>query len=425
LYPQGNAVYCNLGFNFTGLMMINRNIRLEINESLKNFPVVAILGPRQAGKSTIAKDVLTKFKKSIYLDLEHPGDIEKLSNPLLFFNENREKLICLDEIQRAPEIFPILRSIIDENNRNGQFLLLGSASPDLLKQSSESLAGRIIYKELTPFLYDEIKEKSSLQKYWTRGGFPRSFLSQNEHISFEWLNSFILTFLERDIPQLGYKIPTNNIRRLWTMCAHLNGDILNSSKLGESLGVSNVTVRKYLDLLVDTYMLRLLKPYVLNIKKRIVKSPKIYIRDIGITNALLQITDFNQLISHPKFGASWESIVIENIASSFKDFDVSFYRTQDGAEVDLILHNQNMVFTIECKSSMAPKVSRGFWSAIKDIGPNKSYIAAPVKDHYKIAENSEVGNFNFIIQDIRNYIIEGKNRSTSDNKDYIKLLNEL
>jgi uncharacterized protein len=405
--------------------MINRKIKCEIEESLRNIPVVAILGPRQSGKSTIAKDIISKCENSIYLDLEAPQDIEKLSNPLLFLMENQDKLICLDEIQRVPEIFPVLRGVIDANDKNGQFLLLGSASPDLLKQSSESLAGRISYKELTPFLYDEIKDKYTLQKYWLRGGFPRSFLTSSNRSSSEWLNSFILTFLERDIPQLGFKIPTNNIRRLWTMCAHLNGEVLNSSKLSESLGVSNVTIRKYLDLLSDTYMLRLLKPYESNIKKRIIKSPKIYIRDIGITNALLQIADFNQLLSHPKFGASWEAIVIENISSSFKNFNVSFYRTQDGAEIDLILHDQNMIFAIECKSSMAPKVTRGFWSSINDIKPNKSYIAAPVKDNYKIAENTAVGNFDFIINDIQSYIIQKRSNVNSENKKYIETLDQL
>jgi len=405
--------------------MIKRNIASEILTSLKSFPAVAILGPRQSGKSTLAKDLISKFKGSIYLDLEHPGDLKKLSNPLLFLKENPNKLICLDEIQRAPDIFPFLRSVIDDTNRNGQFLLLGSASPDLLKQSSESLAGRIVYKELTPFLYDEINKKAALRKYWMRGGFPRSYLSKNEQISFEWLNSFILTYLERDIPQLGYRIPANNIRRLWTMCAHLNGEVLNASKLGDSLGVSNVTVRKYLDLLVDTYMLRLLKPYEVNIKKRMVKSPKIYIRDIGIVNALLQITHFNQLMSHPKFGASWESLVIENIASSFKDLDVSFYRTQDGAEIDLILHNQNMIFAIECKSSMAPKVTRGFWSSIDAIKPDKCYIAAPVKEHYSISEHTVVANFDFIIKDIHKYISMVNSSNTPEENNYMRSLTEL
>jgi len=405
--------------------MLNRNIQNEIEESLRNFPVVAILGPRQSGKSTIAKNIISKYKKSLYLDLENPGDIAKLSNPLLFFQENREQLICLDEIQRVPEIFPILRSIIDDNSRNSQFLLLGSASPDLLKQSSESLAGRISYKELTPFVYDELKDKYKLQRYWLRGGFPRSFLSTNDQNSFEWLNNFILTFLERDIPQLGFKIPSNNIRRLWIMCAHLNGEVLNASKLGESLGVSNMTVKKYIDILSDTYMLRLLKPYEINIKKRTIKSPKIYIRDIGITNALLQITDFNQLLSHPKFGASWESIVIENISTALKEFECSFYRTQDRAEIDLILHNQNFIFAIECKSSMTPKVTRGFWSSIEDIKPDKSYIAAPVKDNYHLSESVEVGNFDFIIQDIKSIIKRSKQSLGEKHRKYIDQLNEL
>ena len=260
--------------------MIKRKISIEVRQSLEHFPAVAILGPRQSGKSTLAKSIMAEYENSLYLDLENPSDVAKLANPLLFFNANSECLICLDEIQRMPEIFPLLRSVIDESSRNSQFLLLGSASPDLLKQSSESLAGRISYKELTPFLFDEIRNAYQLKRYWVRGGFPRSFLAANDEISFEWLDSFIKTFLERDIPQLGFNMPANNIRRLWIMCAHLNGEVLNASKISESLGVSSVTVKKYLDILSDTYMIRLLKPFESNTKKRIVKSPKIYIRDI-------------------------------------------------------------------------------------------------------------------------------------------------
>ena len=403
--------------------MIDRTITSDILRSLEAFPAVAILGPRQSGKSTLAKKIITQYKDALYLDLESPGDFAKLSNPLLFFKENRQRLICLDEIQRMPDIFTLLRSVIDEQGDNGQFLILGSASPDLLRQSSESLAGRIVYKELTPFQYKEVATfKAALRRYWIRGGFPRSFLAKTENSALEWIESFIQTFLERDIPQLGYRIPSSNIRRLWTMCAHLNGDVLNSSKLGESLGVSNVTVRKYLDLLADTYMLRLLPPYELNTKKRLIKSPKIYIRDIGIVNALLRIADFNQLMSHPKFGASWEGIAIENIISFFRKMDASFYRTRDGAEIDLILHNPQNVFAIECKASMAPKVGRGFWSAIDEIKPDKSYVAAPVKDNYKISDNVEVGNFDFIISDICKQIDKSRDELTAEKKAYIKHL---
>ena len=404
--------------------MIYRNITEEIKDNLKHFPAVAILGPRQCGKSTLAKFIISKIPDSIYLDLENPADLEKFSDPLFFMKSNSDKLICLDKIQRLPQIFTVLRSIIDENKRNSQFLLLGSASPELIKQSSESLAGRICYKELSPLNYNEIKKTTSLKDYWLRGGFPRSILAESDKWSFEWLQSFILTFLERDIPQLGYRIPSNTIRRLWQMCAHLHGQTLNCSKLAESLGVSNVTVRKYIDILSSTYMIRLLQPYEINLKKRLIKSPKIYIRDTGILNSLLNIHDFNNLLGHPVFGGSWEGIVIENLTYSLKNLKSGFYRTQDGAEIDIILYDENMKFAIECKSSMSPKPTRGFWSSINDINPDKAYIASPVQEHYEIAKNVTVGTFEFIIDDIRSYIKQKKEQASVSN-DYIRNLNKL
>jgi predicted AAA+ superfamily ATPase len=357
--------------------------------------------------------------------MENPGDLEKLRDPLLFLRSNKEKLICIDEIQRVPQIFSILRSIIDENHRNGQFLLLGSASPDLIKQSSESLAGRICYQELTPFNYEEIKGKYSLDKYWLRGGFPRSLLADSDKWSFDWLQSFIQTFLERDIPQLGYRIPADTMRRLWQMCAHIHGQTLNFSKLGESLGVSSVTIRKYIDILSSTYMIRLLQPFETNLKKRLVKSPKIYIRDTGILNSLLKLHDFNSLLGHPVFGVSWESIVIENIVPYFKDFKSAFYKTQDGAEIDIILYNENMKFAIECKSSMAPNPTKGFWTSLHNINPNRAYIAAPVETPYLSGENVSVGTFEFIKKDIMSFIKTKAKKINPDNSNYIENISKL
>lgn len=406
-------------------MYITRSITVSICEKLENFPAVAILGPRQCGKSTLAKHIISQYSNSLYLDLENPAVLEKLNNPLIFFKANKEKLICLDEIQRTPQLFSTLRSIIDNNNRNSQFLILGSASPDLIKQSSESLAGRIIYHELTPFTYSEIKDFTSLQNYWLKGGFPRSLLARGNTESQDWLQSFIQTFLERDIPQLGYKIPPNTIRRLWQMTAHNHGQTLNSSKLSESLGVSNVTVRKYIDILESTYMLRLLKPYETNLKKRLIKSPKTYIRDSGILNKLLDINNFNSLLGHPVFGNSWEGIVIENILTHFNNFNSAFYKTQDGSEIDLIIYNEHFKFAIECKSSMSPKTTKGFWISIEDIKPDKAYIAAPVDSPYPLAENVQVGSFEYIINDISTHIASKNKQFAPKSKSYIEKLKNL
>ena len=297
---------------------IKRFFTEKIRERLLNIPGVIILGPRQCGKSTLAKAIISEIENAVYLDLERPSDINKLTDPEAFFSLNADKLICLDEIQRVPELFPILRSVIDENRRNGQFIILGSASPDLIRQSSETLAGRVSYFELTPFLFKEISEHSSpnkLRKLWLRGGFPRSYLASDEKESFEWRLNFIRTFLERDIPQLGFRIPAKTLERFWKMCAHLHGQLLNSSKLGESLGVSHHTVRSYSDLLEQTFVLRVLRPYESNLKKRLIKSPKIFIRDTGLLHALLDIESHNELLGHPVYGASWEGFVMENILS--------------------------------------------------------------------------------------------------------------
>ena len=282
---------------------IERIVTTKIKKKLENMPGVVILGPRQCGKSTLAKAIISEIGCAVYLDLERPSDANKLRDPEAFFGINSDRLICLDEIQRVPELFHVLRSVIDENKRNGQFIILGSASPDLIRQSSETLAGRIAYFELTPFLLKEVCEEhhylKTLRKLWLRGGFPRSYLASKEKESFEWRLDFIRAFLERDIPQLGFKTPAKTIERFWRICAHLHGQLLNSSKLGESMGVSHHTVRSYVDMLEQSFVLRVLRPYESNLKKRMIKSPKIYIRDNGILHALLGIEDHNDLLGHP------------------------------------------------------------------------------------------------------------------------------
>ena len=364
--------------------IIDRHLTDTIKRRLQNNPAVAILGPRQCGKTTLASQIVKKFKQSVYLDLENPGDLAKLDDPLAFFSLHNDDLICLDEIQRAPELFATLRSIIDERGRNCQFLILGSAGRDLIRQSSESLAGRIAFLDLTPFLISEVEavRKDDIRRFWLRGGFPRSYLATNLNVSFEWRQDFIRTFLERDIGMLGFRMPPARLGRFWKMCAHIHGSLINASKLADSLGVSSHTVRSYMDLLEHTFMVRVLLPDAPNSKKRLVKSPKIYIRDSGILHALLDIRTHDDLLSHPVLGASFEGFAMENILTSANNYEPSFYRTSAGAEIDLILRRGRRTLVFELKSSTVPRVSKGFWNALDDISPDEAYVVAPVKESY-------------------------------------------
>ena len=369
--------------------IIDRHLADTIKRRLQNNPAVAILGPRQCGKTTLAGQIVKSFEQSVYLDLENPGDLAKLDDPLAFFSLHNNELVCLDEIQRAPELFTTLRSIIDTRGRNGQFLILGSAGRDLIRQSSESLAGRIAYLDLTPFLLFEVEpaHKGDIRQLWLRGGFPRSYLAANADISFEWRQDFIRTFLERDIGMLGFRMPPARLGRFWKMCAHIHGSLLNASKLADSLGVSSHTIRSYVDLLEHTFMVRLLLPDAPNLKKRLVKSPKLYIRDSGILHALLDIHTHDDLLSHPVLGGSFEGFAMENILAFAKNYEPSFYRTSAGAEIDLILRRGRRTLAFELKSSTVPRVSKGFWNALEDISPDEAYVVAPVKESYPMKGN--------------------------------------
>ena len=367
-----------------------RYLTEKIKKKLTVSPIVAILGPRQCGKSTLAKHEFLKTPNALYLDLERPSDKAKLHDPEAFFSLNQGRLICLDEIQRIPELFPVLRSMVDEDGRPGQFLLLGSASESLLRQSSESLAGRIAYLELSPFFLPEVMDlpdKDLLHTLWLKGGFPHSFMQSDTEESLEWRRNFIRTFLERDIPQLGIRIPSNTLHHFWQMCAHWHGNLLNASQIGESLGMSHTTIRHYLSLFQETFMLRLLSPYTQNLRKRVVKSPKLYLRDSGILHALAGIRDINDLLGHPVYGASWEGFVIENILSLRPDFESSFYRSVTGAEIDLILEKGTRKIAIECKASTSPVLTKGFWQALHDLQITEVYVIAPVKTGYPIKDN--------------------------------------
>ena len=374
---------------------IQRDTSGRIIQRLREMPAVALLGARQCGKSTLAKFLLETIPQSIYLDLERPRDRNKLRDAEAFLSLNKDKLICLDEIQLVPDFFALLRGVIDERRRNGQFLILGSASRDLIRQTSESLAGRISYFELTPFILPEVVQEdgSALRRLWLRGGFPRSYLAGSDEASFQWRLDFIRSFLERDIPQLNMRIPPQRVERLWQMCAHTHGQLLNYSKLAGSLGLTDHTVRSYIELLNGAFMVRVLPPMHANLKKRLVKSPKVYIRDSGILHTMLGLETAYDLFGHPVYGASWEGCVVENILANVKpQVKTSFYRTAKGAEIDLVLEKGDSRLAVECKASSAPGVSRRFHTAVQDIDATHAFVVAPVEDLYPIAENIEVAS---------------------------------
>ena len=371
--------------------MIERKIRQDIEKVLNRQPAVAIIGTRQVGKTTIAFDI-AESRDSLYLDLESYEDRDKLQDPILFFNQYEDRLIILDEIHRMPELFQTLRGVIDKGRRKGiktgRFLILGSASLDLLKQSGESLAGRIGYIDMTPLTVLEITP-DDIMKLWVRGGFPDSFLSDSEQNSFLTRKDFIRTYLERDIPQFAPRFPAETLERLWMMLAHRQGSMLNASKLASNLSIATKTVGFYIDLLVDLLLLRRLTPYHANIGKRLVKTPKIYIRDSGLLHALLRIRDYESLAGHPVIGESWEGFVIENILSVVPvGTKPSFYRTSAGAEIDLVLEMpNNEIWAIEIKSGLTAKPTKGFYNAINDIKATHCFVVYAGQEQYPIAEN--------------------------------------
>ncbi len=372
-------------------MYISRKIEKDILQSIASNPVTTIIGPRQCGKSTLAKHLLEGRKDLVYLDLERPSDLQKLDNTEWFLGTQKEKLICIDEVQRKPELFPLIRSLVDEWGGNGHFLLLGSSSRELLKQSSESLAGRISFAFLTPFLFDELYNTIALEQYISQGGFPRSILAASNERSTLWRTDFISTFLERDLLQWGGFYPLT-MRRLWQMLAHNNGQTVNYSSLSRSLSVSNVTIRNYIDLLEGTFMIEVLPPYFSNLKKRLIKAPRVYIADSGIANALLGLTTFEQLAGHPALGAIWEQVVLIHLKTCFPLADFYYYRTSNGAEVDIVMTYLGKVFAIECKASQSPILSRGTFSAIDDIKPIATYVVAPVKSGWSMNQGIEVSS---------------------------------
>jgi predicted AAA+ superfamily ATPase len=352
-------------------------------------PGLVLLGPRQVGKTTLAKAIAVQTPKALHLDLQLEVDRAKLSAGSGFLAAQRDQLLVLDEVQYVPELFAQLRPEIDADRRAGRFLLLGSASGRLLQQSSESLAGRVSYLELTPFMAREVMPQAlgasdtdlaMLQKLWLRGGFPPSFTAATDEQSLAWRQDFVATFLNRDLRELGVNVPAQTLQRFWRMNAHLHGQLFNASQIAASLGgLSHSTVARYLDALVDTMMLRRLEPHFANVGKRLVKSPKVYVRDSGLLHALLHIGDVNTLSGHPSAGASWEGLVLEQIcALAPAGADIGFYRTAAGAELDVVVSWGSRTVAFEIKLSAAPKVTRGFWQACSDLGVDAAFIVAPV-----------------------------------------------
>jgi len=370
--------------------MIDRLIENKIKEALQRSPSVALMGPRQVGKTTIAI-YISATTPSIYLDLENRIDLQKVNDIHSFHDANRNKLIILDEVQRLPEIFASLRGIIDQERRTGnkfqQFLFLGSASIDLLKQSSESLAGRISYIEMYPINLLEFNELNTL---WLRGGFPESLLATSDNNSVDWRRDFIKTYLERDIPQLGPRIPAETLERFWTMLAHHQGSVMNAANLARNLDLSGVTISRYLDLMTDLLLVRKLKPWTFNIGKRLVRSPKIYVRDSGITHTLLDISNYNQLLGHPVVGGSWDGFVIENLLSiAPANVQAYYYGTPGGAEIDLLLVFSGVEkWAIEIKRSSAPSIKKGFYIACDDVQPEKRFVVYAGTDEFSLGNNT-------------------------------------
>ncbi len=391
--------------------MYSRELQAQVHAALQESPAVALLGPRQVGKTTLALAVaqtLAPARGSVYLDLESPADLAKLAQPELYLADHRDKLVILDEVHRAPALFPVLRGQIDRarraGQRNGLYLLLGSASVDLLRQAGETLAGRIAHLELTPLTLSEIAGSSvTADDLWLRGGFPESLLAKNAAASLRWRQDFIRTYLEREIFQFSPRAATETLRRLWLMLAHHHGGLLNAAQFARNLGVDGKTVAHYIDLLSDLMLVRRLQPWHANLAKRLVRTPKVYVRDSGVLHALLGITDKETLLSHPVVGASWETWVIENLlATAPRDCQAFFFRSAAGAEIDLLIQRPNGErWAIEVKRSLSPKLERGFHAACADVLPTHKWVVYPGTERYRLGEDAWAVSLQELTQGLR------------------------
>ncbi|MEN0047333.1 MAG: ATP-binding protein [Bacteroidota bacterium] len=375
------------------MKLIDRFLEQRITKLLAHFPVVGILGSRQVGKTTLAQEIIRKNEKAfLYLDLERPNDLAKLSNAEFYLNSHQDKCIVLDEIQRKPELFALLRSLVDQKRIAGRFLILGSASPTIIKGASESLAGRIAYKELHGFNLLEIttkKDANTMIKHWVRGGYPNAYLQDDLEIRDLWHQNFIRTYTERDLPALGLRADAITMRNFLLMLANIHANLCQYETLSKSLSLTKPTIQKYINFFSESFIIRILPPYFMNIKKRLVKSPKIYFRDSGLLHSILGIQDFDELQGNPKLGASWEGYIIEQICQKLESkYECYFYRTHQGAEVDLVLTKGGKPkIAIELKYNDTPSVSRGFYNSIKDLQTDQNFVITPNSDDYHIAEN--------------------------------------
>ena len=379
--------------------MLQRRAAVQLAQMLRTHPVVALLGPRQVGKTTLARMVGEELTRtSHYLDLERPSDRARLADAELFLGRQARKLTILDEVQRAPELFPVLRSLVDDRIRAGEkaghFLVLGSASPELLRQSSESLAGRIAFLELAPFTLDEVvrpRRKPDVDRLWWRGGFPASYLAHDDGASLDWREHFVRTYLELDLPVLGLQLPAARVARLWEMLAHGQGDQLNAARLAAGLGVSGNTVRHYLDLLTDLFLVRQLPAWSGNSQKRLVKAPKVFVRDSGLVHALARVPDADALLGHPLCGPSWEGFVLEQtLAWLPSTWHASYYRSAAQAEIDLVLEGpKKQVLAVEIKRTLSPSLSKGFVNAFADLGATRGFVVMPEGERFPLRTDVE------------------------------------
>ena len=383
--------------------MIARELNHIIQENLSYFPVTGIMGPRQVGKTTLAKALLSEYEKPyIRLDLELDSDLQRLSEAEVFLRYHQDKLVVIDEIQRLPRLFPLLRALVDENRRAGRFLILGSALPHILRESSESLAERIAYTELSPISLRELPSDISMEQHWLRGGFPEPLLMENQNIVWRWIDNFINTFLERDLRLLGYEIAPETMRRTLQMLTNFHGNLLNISDISRSLGISAPTLTRYLDILEGSFLIYRLLPHYVNIGKRLVKAPKFYFRDSGIFHALCGINSLDNLYGHRHFGASWEGYAIEQIKRAAPErWQFSFYRTHTGSEADLVLQSPiGNLYIVEVKISVSTKVSIGFHNSATDLNAKGKFIIVKETDTFPRADGTVVCSLNEFLRSI-------------------------
>ncbi len=389
------------------MKLIERHAKAQLLYYLQHFPAVVILGSRQVGKTTLVKTIegLTQ-KPMLFLDMELPSDIDKLQHPEIFLKPLQDTCVVIDEIQRQPALFEVLRPLIDAHRVSGRFILLGSASPSVIRGASETLSGRVAYLELSPFSWLEVQNEVSWRDHWLKGGYPEVLLSDDMNLVQERLQQFIRTFAERELGSLGQDITPSVFLRLWQMLAHQHGQMLNVQDISNSMGIAARTVNRYLDLLEGGFMIRRLLPWFNNLGKRLVKSPKIYLRDSGMLHTLLRLNDIETLIGHPVCGASWEGYVIEQIMRvGGTKWDYHFYRTHQGAEVDLLLTSpKGKTIAIEIKFSSTPTISKGFYISLNDLKPDAAYIITPEATPYSKPQGVEVRSFSdFLLYEMPKY----------------------